>query len=93
VLSFFFCFFNHTHIFIIESTRRRVKSTRTAAHESYHAARRIDTPFFTIDYLEKGQAINSDFNMALFVHLNYKIKKQTAQIEEKKMCTILHGDS
>jgi hypothetical protein len=29
-------------------TRRRVKSTRTAAHESYRAACRIDTPFITV---------------------------------------------
>jgi hypothetical protein len=47
------CFFNHTyacrfdtHSFIMFITRKRVKSTRTAAHESYHAACQIDTNFF-----------------------------------------------
>jgi hypothetical protein len=37
-----------TRIILFPITRRRVKSTRTAAHESYRPACRIDTPFFTV---------------------------------------------
>jgi 5S rRNA maturation endonuclease (ribonuclease M5) len=37
-----------------------------------------------IDYLEKGQNINSEYYMALLEHLNAEIKKKTAEVEEKK---------
>jgi hypothetical protein len=42
----------------------------------------------TIDYLEKGQNINSEYYMALLERLNDEIKKKTAPFEEKKCCFI-----
>jgi 5S rRNA maturation endonuclease (ribonuclease M5) len=41
-----------------------------------------------IDYLEKGQNINSEYYMALLEHLNDEIKKKTAQFDEKRCCFI-----
>jgi 5S rRNA maturation endonuclease (ribonuclease M5) len=41
-----------------------------------------------IDYLEKGQNINSEYYMALLEHFNDEIKKKTAEVEEKKCCFI-----
>jgi hypothetical protein len=39
---------NSTRIILFSISRRRVKSTLTAANESYRPACRIDTPFFTV---------------------------------------------
>jgi hypothetical protein len=36
-----------------------------------------------IDYLEKGQTINSEYYMALLERLNDEIKKKTTPFEEK----------
>jgi hypothetical protein len=33
---------------LVDSTRKRVKSTRTAAHKSYRTECRIDTQIFTV---------------------------------------------
>jgi 5S rRNA maturation endonuclease (ribonuclease M5) len=45
-----------------------------------------------IDYLEKGQNINSEYYMALLEHLNDEIKKKTAPFEKKsaRKCTVSH---
>jgi hypothetical protein len=46
-----------------------------------------------IDYLEKGQTINSEYYMALLERLNDEIKRKSAPFEEKKCYIIktMHG--
>jgi hypothetical protein len=44
-----------------------------------------------IDYLEKGQTINSEYYMALLERLNDEINKKTAPFEEKKV--LFHQDT
>jgi hypothetical protein len=44
--------------------------------------------FIFIDYLEKGQTINSEYYMALLERLNDEIKTTTAPFEVKKCCFI-----
>jgi hypothetical protein len=42
------CVLNQHAYFSFSITHKRVKSTRTTAHKSYHAACQIDTQIFTV---------------------------------------------
>jgi 5S rRNA maturation endonuclease (ribonuclease M5) len=48
-----------------------------------------------IDYIEKGQNINSEYSMALLEHLNDEIKKKRPKLKKKsavssRKCTVSH---